>query len=285
MICLRLLPSERPCSLAPTTSLWTLSGKVEATPCSYVYFAAGRRTLCHDKHSDLEFNPTLWTALHKTLGAGKSPEDRSYGHRQKYTRRIAAADNRNLTKNMAPFVRRSGTVAHKGALGVVEIAAGSFDPVFAHPGHLSRPGTSKMLHVHRSGLTARKSESSAYRPLSASVPMGRRILYATPEMADFVKTGGLGEVSAALPRALRAHYDVRVLIPGYPQVRAAFPDMPVVARLEGLAGIPACDLGLAETADGLRVYVLIAPELYERSGTPYGDSSGISRTTTCASPA
>src|SRR4051794_22830757 len=28
-----------------------------------------------------------------------------------------------------------------------------------------------------------------------------RILYATPEMADFVKTGGLGEVAGALPRA------------------------------------------------------------------------------------
>lgn len=131
-----------------------------------------------------------------------------------------------------------------------------------------------MLHVHRSGLTARKSDMCTYTPLPSAIPMGRRILYATPEMADFVKTGGLGEVSAALPRALRAHYDVRVLIPGYPQVRAAFPDMPVVARLEGLAGIPSCDLGLAETADGLRVYVLIAPELYERPGTPYGDAAG-----------
>ncbi len=95
-----------------------------------------------------------------------------------------------------------------------------------------------MLHVHRSGLTARKSDMCTYKPLPSAIPMGRRILYATPEMADFVKTGGLGEVSAALPRALRAHYDVRVLMPGYPQVRAAFPDMPVVARLEGLAASP-----------------------------------------------
>ncbi|MDP4023405.1 glycogen synthase GlgA [Methylobacterium sp. NEAU 140] len=102
----------------------------------------------------------------------------------------------------------------------------------------------------------------------------RRILYATPEMADFVKTGGLGEVSAALPRALRAHYDVRVLIPGYREVRAAFPEIPVVARLDGLAGIPPCDLGLVEAADGLRIYVLLSPDLYERDGTPYGDAGG-----------
>ena len=102
----------------------------------------------------------------------------------------------------------------------------------------------------------------------------RRILYVTPEMADFVKTGGLGEVAAALPRALQPLYDIRVLIPGYPQVRAAFPDIPVVARLDGFAGVPACDLGLVEAADGLRIYVLLSPELYKRDGTPYGDRGG-----------
>ncbi|RZK97813.1 MAG: glycogen synthase GlgA, partial [Methylobacterium sp.] len=101
-----------------------------------------------------------------------------------------------------------------------------------------------------------------------------RILYATPEMADFVKTGGLGEVAGALPRALRKHYDVRVLIPGYRQVVDAFPNMPVVARLDGFAGVPPCDLGLVETGDGLRIYVLLSPGLYERDGTPYGNADG-----------
>lgn len=101
-----------------------------------------------------------------------------------------------------------------------------------------------------------------------------RILYATPEMSDFVKTGGLGEVAGALPRALRRHYDVRVLIPGYRQVIAAFPSIPVVGRLEGFAGVPPCDLGLVETGDGLRVYVLLSADLYERDGTPYGNGDG-----------
>jgi starch synthase len=31
----------------------------------------------------------------------------------------------------------------------------------------------------------------------------QRILYVTSEIADFVKAGGLGEVSAALPRTLK----------------------------------------------------------------------------------
>jgi hypothetical protein len=34
------------------------------------------------------------------------------------------------------------------------------------------------------------------------------ILYVTPEMSDFVKAGGLGDVSAALPRTLRSRCNV-----------------------------------------------------------------------------
>ena len=43
------------------------------------------------------------------------------------------------------------------------------------------------------------------------------ILFATSEMAPWVKTGGLGDVAAALPAALlKAKCDVRVLLPAYP---------------------------------------------------------------------
>ena len=48
------------------------------------------------------------------------------------------------------------------------------------------------------------------------------ILFVTSEMAPWVKTGGLGDVSAALPAALRnAGQDVRVLLPHYPALQAA----------------------------------------------------------------
>lgn len=106
------------------------------------------------------------------------------------------------------------------------------------------------------------------------VSLRSRILYATPEMADYVKTGGLGEVAGALPRSLRRHYDVRVLIPGYRQVVERFDHIPVVGHLPGQAGIPPCDLGLVETGDGLKVYVLLNADLYLRDGTPYGDAQG-----------
>ncbi|HST02558.1 MAG TPA: glycogen/starch synthase, partial [Usitatibacter sp.] len=46
-----------------------------------------------------------------------------------------------------------------------------------------------------------------------------KILFATPECAPLVKTGGLGDVSAALPAAFRAAgVEVRVLLPGYREV-------------------------------------------------------------------
>ncbi|MBP6035826.1 MAG: glycogen/starch synthase, partial [Azonexus sp.] len=51
-----------------------------------------------------------------------------------------------------------------------------------------------------------------------------RILFATSEIAPWVKTGGLGDVAAALPQALRAlGADLRVLVPAYPALRKAFP--------------------------------------------------------------
>lgn len=101
------------------------------------------------------------------------------------------------------------------------------------------------------------------------------ILYVTSEIADFIKAGGLGEVSAALPRALRQLYDVRVLIPGYRQVLVAAGAVEVVGRLPGTCGIPDCDLGRMETRDGLTIYILLSPELYDREGTPYGDANGV----------
>ena len=38
--------------------------------------------------------------------------------------------------------------------------------------------------------------------------------------------------------------------------------------------MPACSLGRASTKDGLPVYVLLCPQLYDRPGNPYGDEAG-----------
>lgn len=97
-----------------------------------------------------------------------------------------------------------------------------------------------------------------------------KVLFVTSEFADFAKSGGLADVSAALPRALRqAGVDVRVLLPGYPQVLRKARALSVIAYLPGRGEIEPCLLGEMRTEDGLALYVALSPSLYQREGTPY----------------
>jgi starch synthase len=98
-----------------------------------------------------------------------------------------------------------------------------------------------------------------------------KLLFVTSEIADFLKVGGLGEVSAGLPRALSRISDARVLLPGYRAVLAANPGMRIVARLPGVAEIPPCEIGEITTPDGLTMYIVVAENLFDRSGNAYVD--------------
>ena len=93
-----------------------------------------------------------------------------------------------------------------------------------------------------------------------------RVLFVTPECAPLTKTGGLGDVSAALPAALRAQgIDVRVLLPRYREIDLAGTEERARLRLLGT------DVRLLEKSD----YLLIdAPALYDREGSPYQDGAG-----------
>lgn len=104
-------------------------------------------------------------------------------------------------------------------------------------------------------------------------PRGK-VLFVTSEITDYAQTGGLGEVSAALPRALRAMTDVRILIPGYRQVLERIGPVDVVASLPGHGEIPSCALGRGATRDGIPVYVVLCAELYDRPGGLYLDGEG-----------
>ncbi|PMR73222.1 glycogen synthase GlgA [Billgrantia endophytica] len=110
-------------------------------------------------------------------------------------------------------------------------------------------------------------------PASSGYP-SQRILFVTAEIADFVKVGGLGDVSSALPRALAAHHDIRVLIPAYREVRDSALKIRRVGHLPAYADLPACEIGEVTCADGLVIYVLLCSELYERAGGPYGTGPG-----------
>ena len=101
-----------------------------------------------------------------------------------------------------------------------------------------------------------------------------RVLFVTPELAPWVKAGGLGDVSRDLPRALAARgADMRVLIPAYPALRAAHPAAREVARFAAPGGTlePA---RLLEAGGVPRIYLLDCAPYYDRPGGPYGSEDG-----------
>jgi len=98
-----------------------------------------------------------------------------------------------------------------------------------------------------------------------------KILFATSELAPWVKTGGLGDVAGALPAALRAEgMDVRVLVPAYPTILQSFPDAGEIARPDRLGGLlPAPTLRQALSPDGTPLLLLDYPPYFNRPGNPY----------------
>jgi starch synthase len=108
--------------------------------------------------------------------------------------------------------------------------------------------------------------------LSHSIP---RVLFLTSELHPLIKTGGLGDVSAALPQALRElDVDVRVLIPGYPSVLAGLPNKQKIAEFAANPPFPAATLLSASTPGSVPVFIVECPALYQRDGGPYVDADG-----------
>jgi starch synthase len=88
-----------------------------------------------------------------------------------------------------------------------------------------------------------------------------------------VKTGGLGDVSGALPQALeRLGHDVRVLMPAYGGMKVDG-DVEATVDLPGEGHWPAAQLMLVKTAT-VTLLLLSCPTLYERAGGPYLTPSG-----------
>ncbi|MEO5785505.1 MAG: glycogen synthase GlgA [Casimicrobiaceae bacterium] len=105
-------------------------------------------------------------------------------------------------------------------------------------------------------------------------PLVQRVLFISPELPPWVKSGGLGDVTAALPAALRAAgVDARVLAPGYGAVLDALPHATVVAEIPAHSGLPECRLLTAEGVNGAPVLLIDCPSLFRRPGTAYQDEA------------
>ena len=109
-----------------------------------------------------------------------------------------------------------------------------------------------------------------------------RVLFATSEAHPLIKTGGLADVSGALPKAIsqitdlntKTPVDVRILMPAYGAVLAKLNDIVSISNLKILG--QDCEIITGKMPDsGLQVIAIQNAFLYERAGGPYFDENGI----------
>ncbi|MBV9827299.1 MAG: glycogen synthase GlgA [Alphaproteobacteria bacterium] len=104
---------------------------------------------------------------------------------------------------------------------------------------------------------------------------GPRVLHVAAEIFPWVKTGGLGDVMAALPPALAAQgVDVRVIVPGFTALLDALPLTDSV-RLRTPFSSERVRIGLAPLpGSAVKAYLVDYPAFYDRPGGPYQAPDG-----------
>jgi len=104
----------------------------------------------------------------------------------------------------------------------------------------------------------------------------RKILFASSEVHPLMKTGGLADVSASLPIALRQNgQDVRIILPAYRQCLEALSEIRTVAtiKLEGFHS-PIEILQSTLPDSDVTLWLLNSPQHFDRDGGAYGPSEG-----------
>ena len=101
-----------------------------------------------------------------------------------------------------------------------------------------------------------------------------RSLFVSSEIYPLAKTGGLADVSAALPIALSSlGVDVRLVMPGYPEALDAAEGIKVEAKCAN-NGAPTRLLSARMPDSGLPVWLIDCPALFKRDGGLYQNTAG-----------
>ncbi len=99
------------------------------------------------------------------------------------------------------------------------------------------------------------------------------VLSIASEVYPLIKTGGLADVAGALPAALKGQgFALHTLVPGYPAITNRLRRAQTAHVFEDLFGGPA--RLLSTRLEGLDLFILDAPHLFDRPGNPYLDPMG-----------
>jgi len=104
-----------------------------------------------------------------------------------------------------------------------------------------------------------------------------KILHVCSELYPLLKTGGLADVTGALPHALaKLGGDVRIIVPGFPAFMNTVTDKKLIGKIPAKFGASSIKLyyGLIPNSE-TGIYIIDAKDLYDRPGNPYQDDNGI----------
>lgn len=103
-----------------------------------------------------------------------------------------------------------------------------------------------------------------------------KVLFVTSEAFPLIKTGGLADVSGALPAALHGlELDIKILLPAYPGVRDKCGDTKLFAELANPFGPGTVSLWEGRMPDSAVPVLIVAQDaFFNRIGGPYQKSDG-----------
>ncbi len=103
-----------------------------------------------------------------------------------------------------------------------------------------------------------------------------RVLFVTSEAHPLARSGGLADISRALPIALQQDgVDVRILMPGYPEAIGQLVNPRIEAHLAPFLGVCNAALISGQLPDSeVPVWLVHAPSLFSRAGGLYQNGAG-----------